>query len=94
MKTLTRNEIEVKLAELTGWSYDGERVSRIWRFADFLEAMRFVQQIASMAEEAQHHPDIDIRYNVVQLSLVSHDEGGITPRDISMAKRINGAYPA
>ena len=51
--------------------------------------MAFVNKIADAAEQANHHPDIDIRYNKVTMSLVSHDSGGVTKRDIGMAERIN-----
>ena len=51
--------------------------------------MQFVNKIADAAEQANHHPDIDIRYNKVTMALVSHDSGGVTQRDIKMAKRIN-----
>jgi 4a-hydroxytetrahydrobiopterin dehydratase len=52
--------------------------------------MEFVNQIAAIAEEADHHPDIDVRYNRVLLGLESHDAGGITSRDVSMVKKIDG----
>ncbi len=52
--------------------------------------MKFVNKIADAAEQANHHPDIDIRYNTVTMALVSHDSGGVTQRDVRMAGIING----
>ena len=58
---------------------------RIFKFEDFRAAMRFVNQVAELAEEAGHHPDIDIRYNRVRLALVTHDAGGLTNKDFELA---------
>jgi 4a-hydroxytetrahydrobiopterin dehydratase len=62
---------------------------RDWVFADFVQAMDFVNKVAVLAEAAGHHPDIDVRYNQVRLGLISHDAGGITNRDGAMVKRID-----
>ncbi len=94
MKTFTQAEIEAQLPTLHGWSFDGKKLTRSWTFPDFLGAMAFVNRVAPIAEEAQHHPDIDIRYNQVTLGLISHDANGITNRDISMAKHISDHFPA
>ncbi|MBC8138839.1 MAG: 4a-hydroxytetrahydrobiopterin dehydratase, partial [Fibrella sp.] len=59
--------------------------SRTFSFADFVAAMRFVNSVADAAEEANHHPDIDIRYDKVTLGLVTHDAGGITKNDFALA---------
>lgn len=64
-------------------------IQRIFRFPDFKTAMQFVNKVADAAEQANHHPDIDIRYNTVTMALVSHDSGGVTQRDVSMAGVIN-----
>ncbi len=66
---------------------------RDWTLPTFVEAIAFVNRVAGIAEEAQHHPDIDIRYNLVKLALVSHDAGGITARDARMARRLSAAFP-
>lgn len=62
-------------------------------FADFLEAMRFVNRVAKLAERAQHHPDIDIRWNQVRLVLTTHDAGGLTERDFALAEKIAKLQP-
>jgi 4a-hydroxytetrahydrobiopterin dehydratase len=88
-KTLTAIEIEEALREHPEWKLKDGKLEREWVFSNFLEAMAFVNQVATIAEKAGHHPDIDIRYNRVLLSLVSHDAGGITERDALMAARIS-----
>jgi len=91
MAVLTDSEIQQALGSLPGWTRKGIAIQRIFQFPDFKAAMAFVNRIADAAEQANHHPDIDIRYNKVTMSLVSHDSGGITKRDIGMAERINQA---
>jgi 4a-hydroxytetrahydrobiopterin dehydratase len=88
---LTPVELKEALKTTTDWTLQDGKLSRDWTFKDFVQAMEFVNRIAALAESAGHHPDIDIRYNQVRLGLVSHDAGGITHRDVDMAKRINQA---
>ena len=88
-KALSTAEIEDALKNHPTWKLKDGKLIREWTFKDFLEAMAFVNRVATLAEAAGHHPDIDIRYNQVLLGLVSHDAGGITTRDISMASRID-----
>jgi 4a-hydroxytetrahydrobiopterin dehydratase len=92
-KALTAHEIENALNSHPAWKLQGGKLTREWTFKNFVEAMAFVNRIAALAEEAGHHPDIDIRYNHVLLGLVSHDAGGITGRDMAMAGRIDSEYP-
>jgi len=94
MRVLTEAEVQEQLPNLPGWQLIGGALVRGFTFPDFTAAMHFVNAIAALAEQADHHPDIDIRYNRVRLSLLSHDAGGITNRDISMTKRINQKFPA
>lgn len=89
MAVLTDSEIQQALDSLRGWQRAGEAIQRMFEFPDFKTAMEFVNKVADAAEQANHHPDIDIRYNKVTMALVSHDSGGVTQRDIRMAKRIN-----
>jgi 4a-hydroxytetrahydrobiopterin dehydratase len=86
---LTEKEIEKFLKANPDWKLQEGKLVREWSFKDFVGAMAFVNQTATIAESTGHHPDIDIRYNRVLLALVSHDAGGITDRDIAMASRIN-----
>jgi 4a-hydroxytetrahydrobiopterin dehydratase len=86
---LSGSEIDQALKNLPGWTNNGHAIQRVSQFANFLEAMEFVNKIAVAAEAANHHPDILINYNKVTLTLVSHDSGGVTQRDIRMAGKIN-----
>ncbi len=89
MSVLTDVEIQAALSSLTGWQKSGPAIQRVFRFPDFKMAMQFVNKVAEAAEQANHHPDIDIRYNTVTMALVSHDSGGVTQRDVRMAGAIN-----
>ncbi|HYX52387.1 MAG TPA: 4a-hydroxytetrahydrobiopterin dehydratase [Candidatus Limnocylindrales bacterium] len=91
MALLSDAQIKQALPKLSGWAQNDKAIERNFEFADFKAAMVFVNKIADVAEQANHHPDIDIRYNKVKLSLVSHDSGGVTDRDVRMAERINQA---
>ncbi len=86
---LTDADIEKSLAQLPYWSRNGATIERTFQFDDFLAAMRFVNRVANVAEESNHHPDITINYNKVKLALTSHDSGGITQRDMNLAGKIN-----
>jgi len=89
MAVLSDAEVKQAVGRLSGWQQNGKAIQRIFEFPDFKAAMGFVNKIADAAEAANHHPDIDIRYNKVTMSLVSHDAGGVTQRDVNMAERIN-----
>jgi 4a-hydroxytetrahydrobiopterin dehydratase len=89
MSVLTPESVEESLRSLPQWKLEGQEIVRRYKFSDFAAAMVFVNRVAEKAETAQHHPDIDIRYNQVRLALVSHDQGGITERDIKMAGTID-----
>ena len=89
MSILTKKELQSGLAELKSWKYQGKEIRRKFEFIDFARAMGFVNSVALYAERANHHPDIDIRWNKISLSLSTHDEGGITHKDISLAKKID-----
>ncbi len=89
MAVLTDSQVQQALGRLPGWQRSGIGIQRLFQFTDFNAAMQFVNQVAAAAEQANHHPDIDIRYNKVLMSLVSHDSGGVTQRDVRMAERIN-----
>lgn len=94
MKPLTANELKESLAKTEAWTLDDGNLVREWTFADFPAAIAFVQQVAILAEQAEHHPDIDIRYNRVRLALSTHDAGGITERDFALAGLISAVRPS
>lgn len=88
-KILIDSELQTLLAQLSHWTLREGALAREWTFPNFAEAMLFVNRVAAVAERANHHPDIDIRYNRVILSLISHDSGGITSRDAAMARELD-----
>jgi 4a-hydroxytetrahydrobiopterin dehydratase len=85
MQLLTRDQITERLAGAPLWQLTGANIERTVSFADFPAAIAFVNRIAEAAENANHHPDIDIRWNKVHLALSSHDAGGLTQRDFKLA---------
>ncbi|MGB6974643.1 MAG: 4a-hydroxytetrahydrobiopterin dehydratase [Terracidiphilus sp.] len=89
MPALSQQEIETRLGGLPKWKVVKGELERVFTFDDFVTALAFVNQVGSLAEEAGHHPDIDIRYNRVRLALVTHDAGGITAKDFDLASAID-----
>ncbi len=89
MSILTPEAVKERLRAMPEWKLEGKEIVRYYEFPDFVAAMVFVNQVAEKAEQAGHHPDIDIRYNRVKLALVSHDKGGLTERDMQMAMALN-----
>jgi 4a-hydroxytetrahydrobiopterin dehydratase len=83
-------EIQRALGELTGWSRRGDALTKTFTFAKFADGIAFVDRIAVAADAANHHPDIDIRYTKIAISLSTHDAGGITEADLKLAKEIEG----
>jgi 4a-hydroxytetrahydrobiopterin dehydratase len=87
---MDKQSIEEKLKALkTPWGIEDASITYTFKFEDFLEAMRFVNQVAELAQKADHHPDIDIRYNKVSITLSTHDAGGVTQKDIDLAEQID-----
>lgn len=72
-----------------GWTQDEQGLHRSYTFDDFTGALAFVVEAGRLAEEANHHPDIDIRWNKVQLTLITHSAGHVTDQDAAMAERLN-----
>lgn len=91
---LSATAIDARIAGLEQWKRSGKAIEREYKFADFLEAIKFVNAIAEEAEAMDHHPDIDIRYRRVRLSLSTHSAGGLTELDFEMAGRADGAAQA
>ena len=81
-------ELQAAVAALPKWNLEQGELVQTATFDSFKQAMKFVNHVAELAENAGHHPDIDIRYNRVRLALVTHDASGITQNDISLAKEI------
>ena len=77
------------LADLGGWSRNGDTIVREFEFADFIDAVGFMAKVGALAERANHHPELSHVYNRVRIALSTHDAGGITERDLSLAQEIN-----
>ena len=81
-------EIQRALGGLPGWSRRGETLVKTYTFDRFADGISFVGRVARVADEMDHHPDIDIRYTKVTMTLSTHDAGGITQNDLDLAQRI------
>ena len=89
MTVLSKVEITSHLSKRPDWRIEGGELVRTFKFETFPEAIAFVNKVAGIAEESNHHPDIDIRYNKVRLGLVTHDAGGLTAKDFDLAAVID-----
>ena len=89
---LSPAEIERRLQALPGWVLDQHKLYRRFVFRDFVEAFGFMSRVALLAEAMNHHPEWSNVYNRVDIHLTSHDAGGISERDFSLAGRINGLF--
>ena len=87
-RRLTEDEIAKRLADVPGWTRDGDALRREQRFPTFLAGIEFVNRVASIAESLDHHPDITIEYTKVTLRVTTHDAGGLTETDFALAARI------
>ena len=94
MTRLSDDQIGTELANLGGWAHEGDEIVRTYELETFPAAIEFVNGIARLAEAANHHPDLDIRYRKVRVALTTHDEGGITEKDVALAQQIDGLLPA
>ncbi len=88
-RPLESEEIARQLAELPGWTGDATAVRRSYSFPDFPTAVRAVDETAVVAEAMDHHPDIDIRWRTLHLTLTTHSAGGVTQLDVELAHRIH-----
>ena len=82
---LDEEEIEQRVDELGDWEREGDEIQKVFEFDDFSSAIKFVNDVAKLADRYDHHPDIDIRYNRVKLVLSTHSEGGLTDLDFDLA---------
>ena len=85
---LKAQEIKEWLKKMPEWDHDKKQIERTFEFDDFSQAIEFVNGVAEIAEEDDHHPEIDIRYNKVRLALSTHAEGGLTEMDFEVAEKI------
>src|SRR5215211_5301688 len=86
MPKLTGSEIDQRMKSVNGWTREGDAIRKQFTFADFVQAIAFVNRLAPEAEKADHHPDILINYKRVTLTYSTHSEGGLTEKDFAGAE--------
>ncbi|MFZ7945621.1 4a-hydroxytetrahydrobiopterin dehydratase [Neobacillus sp. 19] len=91
-KRLSLTEINESLAVLSSWKLDGKFIVKKYRFQEFLKGVSFVNEIAALSEEKNHHPFIAIDYKLVTLRLTSWNAGGLTDLDIALAKKYDEIF--
>lgn len=91
MHKMTEEEITAALQNLDGWKSDGVSINKKFTFPDFLSAMAFMQRVAEEAERLNHHPDWSNSYNTVEITLTSHEAGGLTAADFTLARAADAA---
>ena len=89
MALLDDSEIQSRLEALEGWERDGDAIRKQFKLDDFVGSVEFVKQLVEPAEEMGHHPDLEISWNRVTVSLSTHSEGGLTEADFELARRID-----
>ena len=90
MPLFTSEEINNRIKELSGWVFKENQIGKEFQFKDFLEALNFVNKVGAIAEEMNHHPDIFLHsWNKVNITISTHDKGGVTEKDFQLAIKIN-----
>ena len=92
-KILNEADLQEAVKELNGWSVDSTVLKKRWKFENFAESLSFVNSVGDLAEAADHHPDIVFGWGYAELSMTTHDRGGITDVDVSLAKKIDRLQP-
>jgi 4a-hydroxytetrahydrobiopterin dehydratase len=92
MAKLSPEAIAEKLKALSGWEAKDNAISKLFRFKEFMDGIRFVNRVAEMAEAADHHPDILINYTRVTFTCSTHTDGGVTEKDTKLAEQIERAF--
>jgi 4a-hydroxytetrahydrobiopterin dehydratase len=86
---LTETEIQSQASTLSGWTVDKSKLQTTRKFPDFIQAIAFVNKLVEPSESAGHHPDLEISYNKVKITLTTHDAGGLTQNDFDLARVIS-----
>ena len=90
MARLGEEEIEERLGRLDGWERDGDAIRKTFEGEDFMSSVSLVDRLAPVAEDMNHHPDLEISWNKVTVILSTHSEGGLTDKDFELAGSIDG----
>ena len=89
MALLNDDQIRERLEGLEGWERDGESIKKDFKLEDFKGSVDFVNSLTPVAEDMNHHPDLDISWNKVTVTVTTHSEGGLTGNDFELARRID-----
>ena len=89
MPRLSDEEVEARLAGLSGWERAGDAIRKAFEGGDFKDSIDFVNRLTPVAEEMNHHPDLEVSWNTVKVSITTHSEGGLTENDFELASRID-----
>lgn len=92
MPKLAPEQVTERLKQIPGWEQKGNAISKLFRFKEFMDGIRFVGKVAEIAERMDHHPDITINYTRITFSCSTHSEGGITEKDFKLAGDIENAF--
>jgi len=92
MSALHTKQIKLNLQAVPKWSKRAQTILRTFKFEGFLKGIDFVNRIAAKAQKMNHHPDIDVRFDQVTLTLTTHDEGGITGKDFTLARQCDEVF--
>jgi 4a-hydroxytetrahydrobiopterin dehydratase len=92
MPALTTEQVSIQLKSIPDWSKRAQTICRTFKFEEFMASINFVRRIAKQALKINHHPDIDIRFDKVTLTLTTHDEGGITEKDFLLARKCDEVF--
>ena len=87
---LSDDEIQDRLGGLGGWSREGDRITKTFDHGDFVGSVEFVRRLTAPAEEMNHHPDLEISWSEVKVSITNHAAGGLTEADFELASKIDG----
>ena len=91
MALLGDSDIEARLADLDGWTREGDEIKKVFKLDDFKGSVDFINRLTPIAEEMNHHPDLEVSWNKVTVSISTHSEGGLTENDFELARKIDSA---
>jgi 4a-hydroxytetrahydrobiopterin dehydratase len=90
---LGKQEIESKLAQLDGWEFSGKAIAKSFGCGDFVGSVKFVESLVGPAEEMGHHPDLEVSWDTVTVTISTHSEGGLTAADFELAEKVDALSP-
>jgi 4a-hydroxytetrahydrobiopterin dehydratase len=89
MPLLSDEEVEARLADLSGWEREGDAIRKEFKRGDFKGSVHFINRITEVAEEMNHHPDLEVSWDTVTVSITTHAEGGLTENDFELASKLD-----